>query len=96
MNEQETIYTIGEEDTRFSIEFSSYPKARKTFIEMTSNYNRMNIPEINKKKMQLFQNFDLLFEVEVKDFSRHEVEQQLHQIEDKLHLQWYEEGEYSS
>jgi hypothetical protein len=82
----ETIYTIGEEDTHFSIEFENYQKAKKVFIEMTSNYNRMNIPQINSKKMQLYRNFELLFEVEVKSFSRMEALEKLHQIEIEKNL----------
>lgn len=82
----DNIYTIGEEDSHFSIEFPSYIKAKETFIEMTSNYQRMNLPEINKKKMQFFKNFELIYEIEVGNFTRMKALQELHQIEEKLNI----------
>lgn len=80
------IYTVGEEDSRFSMEFPSYKKAKEYFIEMTSNYQRMNLPDINTKKMQIYRNFELIYEIEVGKFTRMKAMSELHEIEEKLNI----------
>jgi hypothetical protein len=68
------------------MEFPSYKKAKEYFIEMTSNYQRMNLPDINTKKMQIYRNFELIYEIEVGKFTRMKAISELHEIEEKLNI----------
>lgn len=75
-------YSVFEEDSRFDyggIVFDTFKKAKHFFVEVTSNYQRMNIPEINEKTMSLYKfdqkgNLELVYQIQVKDFSRVKVE----------------------
>lgn len=78
------VYSIGEEDTLFSRDFTNYEEAKDTFIEVVSNYNRMNIPEINKKKMQLVMNNKVIYEILVEDFSRMKAIEELRKIDEEM------------
>ena len=82
---KETLYSVFEEDSRFDyggIVFDTFQKGKHFFVEVTSNYQRMNIPEINDKTMSLYKfnqkgELELVYQIKVKDFSRMKVETDL-------------------